>query len=152
MPASIQFNSLLVPIDFSQSAAEVWRWASQLVDGEEPSLIALHVLDQELIGTMVANGFGTLQEIEHRWRSQAETELEQLVADVVAGVEVTRIVCVGVPFLEIVRKANEFAVDAIVMGRTGAGQPVDQLLFGSTAERVLRTSSRPVIVLPQANG
>ena len=75
-------------------------------------------------------------------------QLDDFVPNVPDGIEITRLVCVGTPFLEIIRKATDFAVDAIVMGRAGAGRQVGHLLFGSTAEHVIRGSTQPVIVLP----
>ena len=66
----------------------------------------------------------------------------------VTKVEVDIIVSEGPPFLQIIQKAQEFLADAIVMGRVGGGGRMEKLLFGSTAEKVLRASSRPVIVLP----
>ena len=148
MAATLVFNSLLVPHDFSEPAQRVLQWAIQLVDGEEPSIILMHVIDEELVAMMVSNGFGDRDEIIAKLRDQAERQLDQCLSDVFGKVEVKHFASVGVPFLEIIRKAKDFAVDAIVMGRSGAGQQVGHLLFGSTAEHVLRGSTRPVIVLP----
>ena len=50
----------------------------------------------------------------------------------------------GTPFLEIIRTAKEKEVDLIVVGthgRTG----LDHILFGSTAEKVVRQAPCPVL-------
>lgn len=148
MAAKLVFNSLLVPHDFSEPAQRVLLLAHQLVDGDDPSIILMHVIDEELVTMMVSNGFGDRDEIIAKLREQAERELDRCLSNDFGRVEVKRVASVGVPFLEIIRKAKDFAVDAIVMGRSGAGQQVGHLLFGSTAEHVLRGSTRPVIVLP----
>ena len=148
MAATLIFNSLLVPHDFSEPAQRVLQVALELVGGDEPSIILMHVIDEELVEMMVSNGFGDRDTIIAKLREQAERELEQCLSGDLRRVEVKRFASVGVPFLEIIRKAKDFAVDAIVMGRAGAGQQVGHLLFGSTAEHVLRGSTRPVIVLP----
>ena len=145
---SIAFNSLLVPIDFSEPSRDALDWAMQLVSGDDRSIILVHVIDQELVETVVESGFGSRDEIINRLRQQGEEKLDGYPASVTDGVEISRLICVGTPFLEIIRKATDFAVDAIVMGRAGAGRQVGQILFGSTAEHVLRASNRPVIVLP----
>jgi nucleotide-binding universal stress UspA family protein len=52
----------------------------------------------------------------------------------------------GVPFVEIIRIAKERSADLIVIGthgRTG----IDHMLFGSTAEKVVRKSSCPVLTV-----
>jgi nucleotide-binding universal stress UspA family protein len=52
----------------------------------------------------------------------------------------------GEPFLEIIQMAKKESVDLIVMGthgRTG----LDHVLFGSTAEKVVRRSSCPVLTV-----
>lgn len=148
MAATLIFNSLLVPHDFSEPAQRVLQVALELVGGDEPSIILMHVIDEELVEMMVSNGFGDRDTIIAKLREQAERELDQCLSGDLRKVEVKRFASVGVPFLEIIRKAKDFAVDAIVMGRAGAGQQVGHLLFGSTAEHVLRGSTRPVIVLP----
>ncbi len=50
----------------------------------------------------------------------------------------------GIPFIEIIRAAKGKEVDLIVVGthgRTG----LDHVLFGSTAEKVVRKASCPVL-------
>jgi universal stress protein A len=52
----------------------------------------------------------------------------------------------GEPFLEILQTVKKESVDLIVMGthgRTG----LDHILFGSTAERVVRKSTCPVMTI-----
>lgn len=150
MATALAFNSLLVPVDFSEPSQEVLQRAVQLVDGDEPTVLLVHVIDDELVTLMVSSGFGDRDDIVGRLRKQAEDKLASCALAIPNGVQSTHVVCVGVPFIEIIRKATDFAVDAIVMGRAGAGRQVGHLLFGSTAEHVLRGSTRPVIVLPNA--
>ncbi|MEX2113965.1 MAG: universal stress protein, partial [Pirellulales bacterium] len=69
-------------------------------------------------------------------------------AEAAESVDVQTIVSEGVPFLEILRKAEDFQVDAIMMGRFGTRGPIEKVLFGTTAERVIRGTSRAVIVVP----
>ena len=81
-------------------------------------------------------------------KRRAKTLLEEWKASVSDEIEVDIVVSEGIPFLEILRKAEDFIVDAVVMGKIGTRGRVEQLLFGSTAEKVLRGSTRPVLTLP----
>ena len=54
----------------------------------------------------------------------------------------------GVPFVEIVKIASDLEVDMIAMGMHTGSSRLDALLFGSTAEKVLRTSRCPVLCVP----
>jgi nucleotide-binding universal stress UspA family protein len=51
----------------------------------------------------------------------------------------------GNPAMTIVREASKLSTDLIVMGSKGA-TGVERILLGSTAEKVLRWSSVPVLV------
>jgi len=52
----------------------------------------------------------------------------------------------GDPSEEILRAAEDFAVDSVVMATHGRTEP-GHFLLGSVAERVVRESSRPVLTM-----
>jgi nucleotide-binding universal stress UspA family protein len=47
-----------------------------------------------------------------------------------------------------VKVANELEMDLIVVGVHGGDAKLETLLFGGTAEKVLRASDRPVLCVP----
>jgi nucleotide-binding universal stress UspA family protein len=55
-------------------------------------------------------------------------------------------VVAGIPYQEILRKAVEENVSLIVMGTQGR-KGIDHLLFGSNAERVVRSAKCPVLTV-----
>jgi nucleotide-binding universal stress UspA family protein len=142
------FNTLLIAVDFSAPSREAFRQALNLLAGDAPVMIVLHVIDQDLLELMSSSELGDGQDLLAKLRRRREDDLRQFTELAGGGFEIQGVVSVGIPFLEIIRKAQDFAVDAIVMGKVGAGNRFDKLLFGSTAERVLRGSVRPVIVFP----
>ena len=81
-------------------------------------------------------------------RKRSEQLLDEYKQSVEADVTIETMVAEGVPFVEIIKKAEELHVHAILMGKFGLRGKTEELLFGSTAERVIRASRRPVIVLP----
>lgn len=68
-----------------------------------------------------------------------------------AAPAVTTAVRTGTPHREIVGYADEHDVDVIVVGTEGRSG-LDRVLLGSVAENVLRTSTRPVLVVPPGAG
>jgi len=62
------------------------------------------------------------------------------------GLNVERVVVEGYPAEEIVKFANKQGVGMIVMGTAGK-RGMDKFLLGSVAEKVIRTSAIPVLVV-----
>jgi nucleotide-binding universal stress UspA family protein len=148
MLREVEFNTLLVPVDFSENSKAAFAQAVGLISGENPVQILLHVIDSALPEFAEAHDLGTREEIAHRMRTRAEELLEECADASPNEIEVDSLNSEGRPFLEILQKADDFAVDAIVMSKIGRRGKVEELLFGSTAEKVLRGSTKPVLVLP----
>lgn len=144
----VELNNLLVPVDFSPVSRAVFEQAQQLIRGDDAAILLLHAIDPHAVDFAEGLGLGVRHDILAAARTKAEAELERWKAEAAEGVDVQTIVSEGVPFLEILRKAEDFQVDAIVMGRFGTRGPIEKVLFGTTAERVIRGTSRAVIVVP----
>ena len=67
------------------------------------------------------------------------------------GLEVEILVRVGAPAQEILDAARSLAVDRVVIGTHGR-RGLESFLFGSVAERVLRLSEVPVLVVKARSG
>lgn len=148
MSDAVRFSSLLVPTDFSAGAMQACQQALRWVDGDDATVVVLHVIDAEFVQRVTSYGFAAQEAVETRLREQAEAQFSTYRQQATDRVQLDTLVSVGLPFVEILRKAEDFAVDAIVMASGGQRTPFESLLFGSTAEKVLRGSRRPVIVLP----
>jgi nucleotide-binding universal stress UspA family protein len=57
-------------------------------------------------------------------------------------------IVVGSPFVEILKITRDLDLPMIVMGVRGRSTPPEEILFGSTAEKVLRGSRVPVLCVP----
>jgi nucleotide-binding universal stress UspA family protein len=65
------------------------------------------------------------------------------------GPRIETMVVVGKPFAEILRVAADLDFTMIVLGTRGRRQgDIEELLFGSTAEKVLRAARLPVVCVP----
>lgn len=145
-----EFNSLLVPLDFSPAADMAFDRAMALASGENPFVILLHVVDSAMAQFVAAHDLATEEHVVQLMRAQAEKRLAEYRQRAPEGVDVQTIVAEGVPFLQILKKADEFQVDAVVMTKLGSRSQLESLLFGTTAERVARGCTRPVLVLSGA--
>jgi nucleotide-binding universal stress UspA family protein len=142
------FNSLMVPTDFSENAWRSFQQALLLVDGEESEIVVVHAIDPGVVNSIAELGFGDHDSILASMRASALERLKAYSSESTPATNVDTLVCEGEPFFEIIKKARDFAVDAIVMSRIGQRNQAKSLLFGSTAEKVIRGCDKPVIVLP----
>lgn len=141
-------NTLLVPVDFSAPSREAVAQALRLAAGEDRAVILLHVIDRSQLNFAEQQALAGAVELAAKLREQAEAELAKMVAELNTQVDVQTVVSEGVPFAEIVKKAEEFQVDAVVLAKFGVHGRAENMLFGATAERVIRWAGKPVIVLP----
>ncbi len=139
---------ILVPADFSPCSVNALRVAIAMA-APEGDLTLLHVIDQHFVDDAVAAGLGTAEDIRTRLRDRAETDFTAMVEGVETGaVNVEKMIVVGSPFLEILKIARDLDLPMIVMGVRGRSTPPEEILFGSTAEKVLRGSRVPVLCVP----
>ena len=96
-----------------------------------------------------AAGMGTTEAITAQLRTRADASFEEMLTGLDAdGVDIERMVVVGVPFAEILKIARDLDLPMIVMGARGRSTPPEELLFGSTVERVIRAARIPVLCVP----
>ncbi len=152
MARSCQFNTVLVPTDFSTNSRAAFERALELVEGQDAAVVVLHVVDSSL-AQVVADYEGTpAADVIKKMRRQAEQRLQEYEPPPDSSVEVQRMLCDGTPFMEIIDHARDLLVDAVLIGKVGSRGRLEKLLFGSTVEKVIRGCARPVIVLPEEEG
>ena len=138
-------QALLVAMDFSPSARRALdlslAWCPQA------EITALHVVDTEFAARVEAKGLKTRAEVVAQLRGRADEEFAWLRQEKGAAAFVPMIV-EGTPFVEIVKVARDIEVDMIAMGMHSGVARFDAFLFGSTSEKVLRTSRCPVLCVP----
>ena len=144
----LKATDILVPVDFSPTSINAVRVALGIA-APGGDLTLLHVIDRDFIENAVAAGMGTSEEITAKMRQQAESSFESTLEGLEAGeVDIERMIVVGVPFVEILKIARDLDLPMIVMGVRGRSSPPEELLFGSTAEKVLRGTRVPVLCVP----
>lgn len=144
----LQATDILVPVDFSPASANAVRAAIGIAapDGD---ITLLHVIDQNFLDDAVSASLGAVDEITARLRERAEMDFTSLLEGMETGtLEIERMIVVGIPFIEILKIARDLDLPMIVMGMRGRSTPPEEILFGSTAEKVLRGTRIPVLCVP----
>lgn len=142
-----EYGGVLVPTDGSESAHRAVPYAESLAVTYGATLHALHVVDvQGAAGVFDAGGVST--EFVDRLETRGREAVDRVMADVDSGVAVQDAVIRGTAHTGIREYAMDNGVDLIVMGSTGASELAGQTL-GSVANRVLRTTSLPVLIVPE---
>jgi nucleotide-binding universal stress UspA family protein len=110
------------------------------------------VIDVDFIERVSAEGFCRAETTMEKLREHAEAQLQKLAQERAApGAHIEPMVVIGKPFAEILRVAADLKFSLIVMSTRGRHQGgIEELLFGSTAEKVLRAARIPVMCVPPA--
>jgi nucleotide-binding universal stress UspA family protein len=143
-PAKLQIRNVLVPIDFSAPSLEAIEAALPLIKHFGADLHLVHVFEPDYpASSMVAIPL-VVPELEvgervRRLRDVAEDYSVPLRRENIHAIK-------GRPFEEICRLAQEIDIDLIVIATRG-NTGLKHLLLGSTAERVVRYSPCPVLVV-----
>jgi len=142
-------RSVLCAVDFSQDSVRALGYAASIVRHAAGRLTLLHVVEPMPLGYDPKSGTGF--DLERYERGLAESALSQLQKlapeEAELGCEVEPIVSRGRAYQEILRVATERQVDLIVLGVHGR-HALDRLVFGSTAEHLVRRSTCPVLAVP----
>ena len=139
---------VLVPVDFSPCSVNALRVAIGMA-APEGDVTLLHVIDQEFVEDAVATGLGSSEDIRNRLKQQADENFTTMLEGIDAGqVNIEKMTVIGLPFVEILKIARDLDLPMIIMGVRGRSTPPEELLFGSTAEKVIRGSRVPVLCVP----
>ncbi|PNU21553.1 universal stress protein [Geothermobacter hydrogeniphilus] len=159
-----QYQNILVTTDLSPNSEHAFRHAVMLARHNDARIHLLHVVPEidATVRSYVAAvmGEGKLEDFEaqHETRAQAAIHAE---IDHFATTELTdhpedlkrfagSIVTHGPTVAKILQVADQIKADVIVMGTHGKGA-LEYTFLGSTAEKVLRKSKRPVFAIPLPN-
>jgi len=143
----MNFKSILFATDFSEGSDYAFQYALSLAKQFDSKLLVIHIINEpvDLRGFYVPHI--SFDKLEEEIEQGAQKLMEQFCRKHMQDFEnFESFVFPGIPYDEIISKAIEYKADLIVMGthgRTG----LDHVLFGSTAEKVVRKSTIPVMTI-----
>jgi nucleotide-binding universal stress UspA family protein len=143
----INLKRILVPTDFSDGARHALVYGLSFAREYEAELVLLHVVES-VAAPYASDLFPVpMAEVFQELSAYARGELDKLAEEAKAkGLLARTLVVQGKPSHEIMRVAREETVDMIVLGTHGKGV-LDQAIFGSTTERVVRKAPCPVLTV-----
>jgi len=143
----LQFRKILVPIDFSDFSKSALKYAVTFAQHYHSKLILIYVMEPVIYPPDFSMGQITLPTVNFDMDKRAKEELDKL-AEVEIGslVQVQTVIKTGKPFVEIIESAKEEDADLIIISTHGHSG-VEHILFGSTADKVVRKAPCPVLTL-----
>ena len=143
MPA---IKNILCAVDFSESSAIVAEYAATVAQATGAAIVCVYVAPSlaEYVGFNVPQA--ALDTFVGDVVSSADTSMHDFLGEHFKGLSATGLVVTGYPAEEILKVAADRKADMIVMGthgRTG----IDRIIFGSVAEKVVKTAACPVLTI-----
>jgi len=148
----VLFKRIVCAIDFSDCSMHALNYAMSLAQEADAHLTVIHVTElppdvpREAHENVLADP-RSLREYVALAEEDRRGRLQDAIPDSVrAYCAVDTVLATGKPYQEILRVAEEQKADLLVVGIHGRGA-VDRLLFGSTAQHLVRQASCPVLTL-----
>jgi nucleotide-binding universal stress UspA family protein len=147
-PGPVPLQRILYATDLNDGSEEGLEFSIRLARGLDASVMVAHVLrwaDTAFHGVETA---AYLPEYEKEVRARAAEKLNRMTGLVSDGsVPVVTLLEDGIPFETIDRLALEHKADLVVLNLQNKGR-LERAVLGTTAERVIRTATVPVLSLP----
>jgi nucleotide-binding universal stress UspA family protein len=141
------FDKILFANDFSENSEHAFDYALTLATQFDSRLIIIHVINEpvDLRGFYVPHI--SFEKLEKEIEEGAEKMMQKFCRTKAKDfINYETLIVAGIPYEEILKKADEEKVSLIVLGTQGR-KGIDHFLFGSTAERVVRNAKSPVMTV-----
>lgn len=143
----MEIKKILFPTDFSEGASNALPYAVEIAKKYGARLYMLHIIYDIATASGWYVPHASFDEMYKELEAGAKKELERFGLEQrrdLKDIEYT--IMRGIPYEEILKFAKEKGIDLIVIGTHGR-KGIDRMLFGSTAERVVRNAECPVLTV-----
>jgi nucleotide-binding universal stress UspA family protein len=145
----LPIKKIACPTDFSDPSYEGLKAATELAEHFQAELILVNVISPVPLAAGAVPAGVHLPTVMDEMQAAAEKSMTDLISEKVPKAVQTRSVVIqGKPADEIVKLADEKDADLIVIATHGESG-WQRFLFGSVTEKVVRTTSCPVLTVRQ---
>jgi nucleotide-binding universal stress UspA family protein len=142
-----EFKKILFPIDFSESTPKILPYVTTMSQTFGGTIYLLYVVRDLKYLTSFHVPHPSLDLIEREIAENSEKMMDRVCEEDLQGCpRFVKKILVGDAASEIIRYADEMKVDLIIMGTHGR-KGLEKALFGSVAEKVVKNSPVPVLII-----
>ncbi|HXX56549.1 MAG TPA: universal stress protein [Thermodesulfovibrionales bacterium] len=143
----MEIKRILFPTDFSEGSAHAVPYVVDLTKHYQARLYVVHVLYDIAKGTGFYVPHVNIEELYSDMERNALKECEKWCCEELRGYkEIEYRILKGIPHEEILKFADENTIDILITG-THSRKGLDRIIFGSTAERIVRNARCPVLTV-----
>jgi nucleotide-binding universal stress UspA family protein len=140
------FAKILVPVDGSKFSMNAVRLAKRLGQIHGSEILLLHALDTFVLEQLQRLSGKSHDAVRADMEGSANAFLQDMSIEVgKQGIRVSTALREGTPHEVILREAESWGADLIVMGKLGK-RGMSRILLGSVAERVIEFTGLPVLL------
>jgi nucleotide-binding universal stress UspA family protein len=149
---ALRFKRILVGCDFSPDADLALAHALSLAQEFQSELHLAHVIEMPTYTEILRPVLEHRQSSSHMIKEYLQGKLDALVPeDARHWCRAVTVLLEGQPYAQLLRYADQAAIDLIVLGTRGHGV-IDTMLIGSTTDRVIRHAVCPVFSVAPRTG
>jgi nucleotide-binding universal stress UspA family protein len=139
------YRNIVIATDGSENSRKAISYGIEIAKISGATVYAVHVVDTlSVVSDIWTAGKDLIHDMMIRDGKKILSETRKIIED--SGVEVKDVLLNGHPGEEIIRFTENNNIDLIVMGTLGA-TGLEKFLMGSVAEKVVRHSKVPVMVV-----
>lgn len=144
---SLSIKKIMVPIDFSDYSKSALKYAVNFAKVFNAEMHLIYVVEPVIYPPDFSMGQIAIPSVNVELDDRAREELQKLAErEIPNELKKKVIIKTGKPFVEIIETAKEEDIDLIIIATHGHSG-VEHILFGSTAEKVVRKAPCPVLTL-----
>jgi universal stress protein A len=140
----MKIKKIIAPTDLSKLSRSAVRYAMQMALDQGAEVIVYNVISEDGEWFDKDDELNPTKALLPKQRQRLAEYIKDSCADFLGKVKIHEVVETGVPYKEIVRKAEDEKADMIVMsthGRTG----LEQVMMGSVTAKVVARANCPVL-------